>query len=580
MANTLASGVSGRKPLRVQLPPSAHMKNKLKIIPLGGCEEVGRNMTVFEYGQDIIILDMGIQFPEEDMPGINYVIPNTNYLKGKEKNIKAVIFSHGHMDHIGAAPLLLSKLGNPLIIARPFTMEMIKYRQEDYAPKSSNRLRIKYINSIKDKIKLGPFNIEFFPVDHAIVDAVGVILKTPAGTIIHPGDWMIEHGPVERKKINYHQLSRLSKPTVLMLESIGAVNSKKPVTETKMLGNLKKIISSASGRVVMATFSSQVQRIKQIIEYAEKINKKVALDGFSMKMAVEIAKNLGYIKAKKGTVISIDKIADYPDKKIIVMCTGAQGEENAALPRIVEGNHKYIRVKKTDTIIFSSSVIPGNERTIQRLKDKIYRLSDNVIHSDIMDVHASGHSNIEDIKEIIKQIKPTYFIPVYANHFMLKEAAKIAQKIGINKSNVLVPDNGSVIELSEKQINVLDKKVPTDYVFVDGSGIGDVGEIVLNDRRKLAEDGMFVIVAVVDKTTGQVKGSPDIISRGFIYLRESKELLYETRRKTIGIINHATNSNKVVNWTNLKDEIKNKLGDFLFSRTERRPIIIPVLIEV
>jgi len=556
------------------------MKNKLKIIPLGGCEEVGRNMTVFEYGQDIIILDMGIQFPEEDMPGINYVIPNTNYLKGKEKNIKAVIFSHGHMDHIGAAPLLLSKLGNPLIIARPFTMEMIKYRQEDYAPKSSNRLRIKYINSIKDKIKLGPFNIEFFPVDHAIVDAVGVILKTPAGTIIHPGDWMIEHGPVERKKINYHQLSRLSKPTVLMLESIGAVNSKKPVTETKMLGNLKKIISSASGRVVMATFSSQVQRIKQIIEYAEKINKKVALDGFSMKMAVEIAKNLGYIKAKKGTVISIDKIADYPDKKIIVMCTGAQGEENAALPRIVEGNHKYIRVKKTDTIIFSSSVIPGNERTIQRLKDKIYRLSDNVIHSDIMDVHASGHSNIEDIKEIIKQIKPTYFIPVYANHFMLKEAAKIAQKIGINKSNVLVPDNGSVIELSEKQINVLDKKVPTDYVFVDGSGIGDVGEIVLNDRRKLAEDGMFVIVAVVDKTTGQVKGSPDIISRGFIYLRESKELLYETRRKTIGIINHATNSNKVVNWTNLKDEIKNKLGDFLFSRTERRPIIIPVLIEV
>ncbi len=583
LADALASGASGSNPVRVQISPSAHMTKKtqnLRIIPLGGCEEVGRNMTVFEYGKDIVILDIGIQFPEEDMPGINYVIPDISYLRGKEKNIKGVIFSHGHMDHIGAASILLPRLGNPPIIARPFTIEMIKYRQEEYSPKSSKNLKVIYVKDIKEEINLGPFTIGFFSVDHAIMDAVGIIIQTPSATVIHPGDWMIEHDPIGRKKIKYDHLAKLKKPTVLMLESIGAVNNKKPVTEKDVLNNLKKIIDQKKGRIIIATFSSQVQRIKQIIEYASSVNKKVALDGFSMKMAVEIAKNLGYIKARKETIVSIDKISHYPENKVVIICTGAQGEENAVLPRIVDGNHKYIKIKKTDTVVFSSSVIPGNERTIQRLKDKIYRLSDNVIHSDVMDVHASGHSNIQDIKDILKQIKPTYFIPVYANHFMLKEAARIALDSGIKKDHIIVPDNGSVIEVSERQIRALDKKVPIEYVFVDGSGVGDVGEIVLNDRRKLAEDGMFVVVAVVDKTTGRVKGSPDIISRGFIYLRESKELLYETRKKVIGIVNNATGGNGAVNWTNLKEDIKNKLGDFLFSKTQRRPIILPVLIQV
>lgn len=553
---------------------------KLRIIPLGGCEEVGRNMTVFEYGQDIIILDMGIQFPEDDMPGINYVIPNTKYLRGKEKNIKGVIFSHGHLDHIGAAPLLLKKLGNPQIISRPFTLKMIKYRQEDYSSGSSKNLKTTLIKNISDKIRLGAFSIEFFKVDHAIIDAVGVIIKTPEVTIIHPGDWMIEHGPIGGNKINYKQLAKLQKPTVLMLESLGAVNSKEPVTEKTMLKNLKDLIDQAQGRTIIATFSSQVQRIDQIIECASQAGKKVALDGFSMKMAVEIAKELGYLKIKKGVIIPINKVSDYPDKKVIMVVTGAQGEENAVLPRIVDGNHRFIKIKKADTVIFSSSVVPGNERVIQKLKDKLYRQSDNVIHSDVMDVHASGHSNKKDVEEVIKQVNPTYFIPVYANHYMLKEAAKIAQKAGIEKEKIVIPDNGSIIEINKKNINVLDKKAPADYVFVDGSGVGDVGEIVLNDRRKLAEDGMFIIVAVIDKKTGQVKTSPDIISRGFIYLRESKELLYETRKKVVSIINHAMSSNKAVNWGNLKDEIKNKTGNFLFSKTERHPIIIPVLIEV
>ena len=561
-----------------------HEKNKdddnLRIIPLGGCEEVGKNMTVFEYKKDILILDMGIQFPEEDMPGIDFVIPNIEYLKGKEKNIQGVVFSHGHLDHIGAANILLKKLGNPPIIGRPLTIEMIKHRQEDSSKGSSKALKTIYIKNIEDKMQFGPFNLSFFKIDHSILDAVGTIIETPVATVIHPGDWMIEHGPAGRSRVEYTNLAKLRKPTILMLESLGSTNSKKQVTESQMLDNLHSLISSAPGRTIIATFSSQLQRIGQILEYASKIGKKVALDGFSMKLNVEIAKKLGYIKPIKGTMIKIDKINDYPDNKVIIICTGSQGEEMSVLSRIVTKSHRFINLKKNDTVILSSSVIPGNEKVIQRLKDGIYRLCDNVYHSDIMAVHASGHSNRSDIQEIIKQINPTYFIPVYANHFMLKEAAKIAYKIGFSKDKVFVPDNGSIIQFNRSGAKILKEKAPADYVFVDGLGVGDIGEIVLRDRQILAKDGMFVIIVTVRKNSGKICNSPDIISRGFVYLRESKNLLAETRRKTTHIINSAASSGNAVNWSSVKNEIKNKIGDFLYIKTQRRPIVLPVIIEV
>jgi len=554
--------------------------DNLRVIPLGGCEEVGRNMTIFEYKNDIVILDMGLQFPEEDMPGIDYVIPNIEYLKGRERNIQGVIFSHGHLDHIGAAPILLKKLGNPPIIGRPLTIEMIKRRQEDFNKGSSKTLKTIYIKDIKDKIQLGHFNASFFRIDHSIMDAIGTILKTPLATIIHPGDWMIEHNPLGRNEIQYRYLAKLNRPTVLMLESLGATNSEKPITEEQMLNNLYKLIDSAPGRTIIATFSSQLQRIKQILEYASSIGKKVALDGFSIKVNVDIAKKLGYIKISKDVIIPLRKISDYPENKLIIICTGSQGEEMSVLARIVAKSHRFISLKKSDTVIFSSSIIPGNERTIQRLKDDIYRLCDNVYHSEIMAVHISGHSNRNDIKEIIRQIRPNYFIPVYANHFMLKEAAKIAYGLGFPKEKVFVPDNGSIIQFAKSGAKMLKEKVPTNYVFVDGLGVGDVGEIVLRDRKILAKDGMFVIVAMTDSRTGKVKGSPDIISRGFVYLRESRELLAETRRRTISIINKATGKGGTANRTYIKDEVRNKIGQFLFSKTERRPIILPVIIKV
>ncbi|PIV47286.1 ribonuclease J [bacterium (Candidatus Gribaldobacteria) CG02_land_8_20_14_3_00_41_15] len=552
----------------------------LRIIPLGGMEEVGRNMTVFEYEKDIVILDMGIQFPEEDMPGIDYIIPSISYLKGKEKNIRAVIFTHGHLDHIGAVPLLLPKLGFPPVMGRDLTIAMIKKRMEDFERNSAKRLDIIKINSVNDRFNLGNFRIGFFNVEHSIVDAVGVIIGTPQGTIIHPGDWTMEKDPTSGHPLTYNHLANLPRPKILMLESLGATNtSPEMVSEKKMYANLEKLISEAKGKVIIGTFASQIKRIGYLLEYAKQIGKKVALDGYSMKINVEIARELGYIKTNKETIISVNDVSKYPDDKIIVICTGAQGEGNAVLSRIVSDSHKFIKIRKNDTIIFSSSVIPGNERTIQRLKDNLYRKCDNVIHSDIMDVHASGHCNADSIKEIIKQIQPDFFLPVYANHYILKETAKLALEAGVNKDKIFVLDNGSIIEFGNKTAKLSNKKAETGYVFVDGLGVGDVGEVVLRDRQNLSQDGMFVIVVVIDRQTGKAKGSPDIISRGFVYLRESKDLLRETRKKVIDIVNQSASVN-TINGTFVKDEIRNKIGDFLFFKTERRPMVLPVVIEV
>ncbi|MEK7188940.1 MAG: ribonuclease J, partial [Patescibacteria group bacterium] len=320
-------------------------KPKLKIIPLGGMEEVGKNMTIFEYGSDIILLDMGLKFPEEDEHGIDYIIPNISYLKGKEKNVRAVIFSHGHLDHIGASPILLDKLGYPTIVGRPMTLEMVKHRQEDYRPKSSNRLKIITIKKLSDQFSFGAFRVRFFQVEHSVMDAVGVILETPAGSVIHPGDWTLERDSRTGNPIvDYRHLARVRKPSILMLESLGAIDVRKSATQDEMKKNLETLIKNAPGRIIIGTFASQIERIGWIIGAAEREGKKVALDGYSMKMNVEIANRLGYIKAKKGTLIKISQIDDYPDRKIIVIATGAQGEGNAVLSRIITGTHKNVRL--------------------------------------------------------------------------------------------------------------------------------------------------------------------------------------------------------------------------------------------
>ncbi|MBI4117358.1 MAG: ribonuclease J [Parcubacteria group bacterium] len=556
--------------------------DETRIVPLGGLEEVGRNMTVFEHKDDIVILDMGLQFPEEDMPGIDYIIPDIRYLEGKEKNIRGVIFSHGHLDHIGAAPHLLPKLGWPPVYASRLTLVLLRKRLEE--SNLDQYLVAHEIESADEEIKLGDyFKVKFFEVTHSIMDALGVILQTPFGNIIHPGDWRYDLSPVSGKPTDLSHLSRWNtkeRPSVLMMESLGSTKEGHQLSESEVHKNIRKIIEEAPGRIIIATFASMVERVAQIIATAEELGKKVALDGYSMKINIEIAKKIGYLKFNQNIIIDVKNIHDYPPNKIVAIVTGAQGEDRAVLMRIANGDHRHIRVEKSDTIVFSSSVIPGNERTIQRLKDNLYRQGANVIHKEIMDVHGGGHALIEDIKLLIRQVQPKYLLPVYANHYLLCEGGKVAESIGFPKENIFILDNGSFGILNQSGFHVAKEKTPIQYVFVDGLGIGDIGNVVLRDRQVLAEDGMFVIVATVDSRTGRVRTSPDIISRGFVYLRENTDLLNEVRKRVRAIVERKTVGRNPINWIYLKDEIKEKIGSFLFQKTERRPMVLPVVIEV
>ncbi len=556
-------------------------KDTLRIIPIGGNEEVGRNMDVIEYGNDIVVIDIGMQFPEEDMPGIDYIVPNVSYLKDKKKKIRAVIFTHGHLDHIGAAPIVLEQLGYPPIVARDLTLALIKKKIADYDPSAVDRLKAISIKDVSRPLRLGSMIARFFEVEHSIMDSMGVALETPAGTAIHMGDWMINHDPAEGKVISYDHLRKLPAPRILMLESLGVTYNKAPKSEKTIQSNLESIIANAKGRVILGTFASQVARIKLILQYAQKLGKKVALDGYSMRTNMEIAQELGYLNVRKDLIIPINDIDKYPDNRILIICTGAQGESNAALNRIVTGNHRVVKLKKTDTVVFSSSVIPGNERSVQRLKDNMYRKCDNVIHSDIMDIHIGGHATPADLQEMIKIVDSQYFVPIYANHFMLVEAKKRAMEIGFPEENIFVLDNGQVLDIKKGKHPIVRKeRADASYVFIDGLGVGDIGHVVLRDRKALAGDGMFVITVIIDGKSKKIVGNMQVTSRGFIFVKDNFDLVNETKKKVRDIIKKTTSKDTKLDHRFIENEIRDKIGEFLFQKTERRPMVLPVVIEV
>ena len=554
-------------------------QNNLQIIPLGGLGEVGRNMMLFEYERKILIIDIGLGFPEENMPGIDCIIPNIGYLKNKTKNILGAVITHGHYDHIGAIPYLIEKIGNPPLFTSVLTRGIILKRQEEFPnlPKLN-------ITTIKDgdRIKLGPFDIESFRQNHNIPGNLGFFIKTPVGNILITSDFKFDQNPVNELPTDFKKLEMLGKRGILLLIS-DSTNAEEPghsLSEKTIEQNLDEIFKKTNGRIIAATFASLLNRVQQLITLSEKHGRKICIEGYSMKTNVEIARSLNYLKIKNGTLIKAKEMAKYPDSKTTIICTGAQGEGQAVLMRIANQEHKFIHLKKGDTIIFSSSVVPGNERTVQVLKDEFYRRGTKVYHYKMMDIHAGGHAHQEELKEMINIMKPKFFLPAYGQFSMLVTHAEVAQRAGIPSKNIILAENGQIINLNRQKVFIDKKTVPSNYIMVDGLGVGDVGEVVLRDRQMLAQDGMFVIVAVVDRQTGQIKGSPDIISRGFVYLRESKELLAQTRRKVIDIVNRAAGSGGAVNWVYVKDEIRNKVGQFLFSKTERRPIILPVVIEV
>ncbi len=551
----------------------------IRIIHLGGLGEVGRNMMVLEYQGKILIIDAGFRMPEEDMPGIDYIIPNISYLKGKEKNILGILISHGHYDHIGALPYLIGSLGNPPLYAGALAKAIILKRQEDVP----NQPKLKMFTlEHEKKFQLGPFVVEPFRQNHNINDNFGFIIDTSLGTIVHTSDFKFDDSPVNDPPTDYRKLKAIGDKKVLLLLS-DSTNAEEPnhsLSEKIIMENLDDIFKNARGRIITATFASLINRIQQIISLSEKYGRRVAPEGFSMKTNIEISKQLGYIKAKRGTFIKTKDTFQYPDSKVTIMCTGAQGEERAVLMRIVNGEHQTLRIQKGDSVIFSSSVIPGNERTVQFLKDQLYRQGAEVFHYKMMDIHASGHANQEELKQMVELIRPKFLLPIHGQISMLVNHAKVAVASGIPEKNVVVAENGNIATLTKNQFVLERERVPANYIMVDGLGVGDIGEVVLRDRQNLARDGMFVVIAAVDRQTGRVRGSPDIISRGFIYLKESKELLREVRRRVIDIVNKTSGSGGAVNWIYVRDNVRNKISDFLFLRTQRRPMVLPVIIEV
>ncbi len=577
----------GSEPYAVRLvgssPTVRTMKKQpnLRIILLGGLGEVGRNMMLLEWQGKILICDMGFRMPEEDMPGIDYIVPNISYLKDKKKNILGVVFTHGHYDHIGAVPYLMEKIWHPglEIYASPLTRGIILKRQGDFP----NQPKLD-IAEVRDgsKVKLGPFRVEFFRQNHNIPDNLGLFIETPIGNILHTSDFKFDPAPVNDLPTNFQKLKSFGRRKILLLmsDSTGAEENNHSLSEKTIEKNLEEIFKYSSGRIIAATFASLINRIQQIITLSEKYGRKVCVEGYSMKTNVEISKILGYLKIKKGTLVKAKELANYPDGKVTVLCTGAQGEGSAILMKIASREHPFIRLRKGDSVILSSSVIPGNERTVQMLKDDILRHGVKVFHYKMMDIHAGGHAQQDELREMIKIMRPKFFLPIHGQYSMLAAHTELAREMGLSERNALIAENGQIINLNPKKISIEKQKVPSNYVMVDGLGIGDVGDVVLRDRQMLAKDGMFVIVTVIDKTTGKVKGSPDIISRGFVYLRESKELLRETRKKVIEIVNRTTGSGGAVNWSYVKDEIRNKIGQFFYTKTQRRPMILPVVIEV
>lgn len=560
----------------------------VKIIPLGGMEEVGRNMMYFEYidknssnNGDILIVDMGLQFPEENMPGIDYIIPNIESLLEKRRKIKGVVISHAHFDHIGAIPHLMPVLGKDIpMFGTDITLAIIKKRQEDYKDQSVP-LNLNIVNN-NSQINLGAFNLEFFNVSHNIPGSLGTVINTLAGTFVHIGDFKIDLKSDIGGSTEVNRLEELGQKNVLALFS-DSTNAREPgrqFSEEDIKIEIEDIIKNASGRLIIGIFASHLGRINQIIQIAEKYDKKVVIQGRSMKNNVAIGKELGYVKYGVKTIIPVEDAGGYPQNKIVILATGAQGEDNAVLMRIVNKSDRYLKIEPEDTVVFSSSVIPGNERTIQSLTDKLYRDGAEVINYKMLDVHAGGHAKQEDLKMLIDLVKPKYLIPIEGNHSFLKIHAKVAEAHGFNRKNIIIADNGQVIEAREGEVKLTSKYVPSNYVMVDGLGIGDVQEIVLRDRQMLAEDGIFVIIAVVDSATGKVKGSPDIISRGFVYLRESKDLLKTTRIILRKVIEEKATEMHPVNWTYIKDLVREEIGKFLFKKTERRPMVLPVIIEV
>ena len=546
----------------------------LKIIPLGGLEQIGMNITAFEYEDSIIVVDCGLSFPEDDMLGIDLVIPDVTYLKNNIEKVKGFVITHGHEDHIGALPYVLRDINAP-IYATKLTMGIIENKLKEH--NLTNHTKRKVVK-FGQSINLGQFRIEFIKTNHSIVDAAALAIYSPAGIVVHTGDFKVDYTPVFGDAIDLQRFAEIGKKGVLAL-MCDSTNAERPgfTASERTVGKTFDILfeEHKNTRIIIATFASNVDRVQQIIDSAYKFGRKVVVEGRSMVNIIETATNLGYLNIPDNTLIDIEMLKNYPDEKTVIITTGSQGESMAALSRMAEDNHRKISIGPTDTIIFSSHPIPGNEKAVTNVINELLLKGADVI---FQDVHVSGHACQEEIKLLYTLVRPKYAIPVHGEFKHLKAQAKIARELGFAKENIFILQSGDVLELSEEKAQVTGK-VPVGDILVDGLGVGDVGNIVLRDRQHLAEDGIMIVVLGLDGATDELVSGPDIVSRGFVYVRESDELMDEARI----VVNEAIEGclgRGIADWGKLKGAIKDSLGEYVWRKTKRRPMILPIIMEI
>ncbi len=550
---------------------------KVKIIPLGGLNEIGKNLTVYEYGDQIVLVDCGLKFPDSDMPGVDMVIPDFTYLEKNAGKISALLVTHGHEDHIGAIPYLLKRIKVPIYATR-LTVALIEGKLKEHNLLGSTEI---HVVRAGDTVTFGKIKAEFIHVNHSIPDAVAIAIFTPAGTIVHTGDFKVDFTPIEGKMIDLGRFSRLGEEGVLALLA-DSTNAERPgatMTERRVGLSFRSLFRDAEGkRIIIATFASNIHRIQQIMDCAEEFGRKVAVSGRSMESAVQIALELGYLKAKDGLIITLDEMYRYRSEEIVLITTGSQGEPMAALSRMATGDHRKVGISSSDFIIISATPIPGNEKHVTRVVNDLLKLGAEVIYEGMYEVHVSGHACQDELRMLQSLIKPKYFIPIHGEYKHLRAHAKIASGLGMPQENIYIGEIGDVIEVSEQELKV-SGTVDAGRVLVDGLGVGDVGSIVLRDRRHLSQDGLIIVVVTIESVSGMILSGPDIVSRGFVYVREAEELIEEARAIVRSVLENCLAANKS-DWSTIKLRVRDELSAYIFKQTKRTPMILPIIMEI
>lgn len=554
----------------------ANKNSKFRIIFLGGMGEIGKNMTVFEYENDLIVVDAGVMFPEDDMPGVDLVIPDTTYLLDNASRIKAIILTHAHEDHIGGVPFLLKQINIP-VYGTKLTLGLLKLKLAEH-----NLERATDMHEIKagERIKIGNFDVEFIHVNHSIPDVVAIAFHTKLGIVVHCSDFKFDQTPIDGKVTDLYKLAELGQKGVLCLlsdstnaERPGYTESERTVGET-----FARIFAKAEGRIFVATFASNVHRLQQIVDASLAQDRKICVIGRSMVNVVSIAQELGYLRIPEGMLLDVEQIDRLPAHKVVIITTGSQGEPMSALTRIAMAEHNKLAIAPGDTVIISANPIPGNEKSVGKIINHLFKEGATVVYEPYLGIHTSGHAKQEELKLLLNLTKPKYFVPIHGEHRMLMKHAELARATGVSMDNICIAELGSVLEFDQSGLRVADR-VPAGQVFVDGLGVGDVGNIVLRDRRQLASDGILIVVVTINSRTGEILAGPDIVTRGFVYVRESEKLIEESREKVRTVLNDCQEQG-VTEWGLLKQSVRDTLSRYLYEKTKRRPMILPIIMEV